>query len=209
MGWSTFRPTGLTHHHPARSQKGYTLVTPMGGGDAYLLDMDGLVAHRWHFTEIRPWYARLLDNGNLLMMGNDPALQTAGRERPTDLPMPLRMRSIGGNASLLHEVTWDGEVVWSYANEALHHDFVRHPNGNTVLAEWVEMPDERGRQVRGGTRVPPRSRSSMLGDEIFEIDASGKEVWRVKLHEVLDPLRDRICALEGRVEWTHLLAAQR
>ncbi|SVD49598.1 uncharacterized protein METZ01_LOCUS402452, partial [marine metagenome] len=28
MGWSPYRKPGLTYHHAALSQKGYTLVTP-------------------------------------------------------------------------------------------------------------------------------------------------------------------------------------
>ena len=48
MGWSLFRPTGLTHRN-ADFSGGYTLVTPIGGDATYLLDEDGtdrsLLAH--------------------------------------------------------------------------------------------------------------------------------------------------------------------
>ena len=48
MGWSPFRKTGLTHHTPAQTVKGYTLVTPVNGDSTYLIDMAGRIAQRWH-----------------------------------------------------------------------------------------------------------------------------------------------------------------
>ncbi len=40
MGWSLFRPTGLTHRD-SRSVGGYTLITPIGGDMTCLLDEEG------------------------------------------------------------------------------------------------------------------------------------------------------------------------
>ncbi|MDB2392869.1 hypothetical protein N9V91_07620 [Acidimicrobiaceae bacterium] len=77
MGWSVNRATGLTHHDPDESTFGYTLVTPSNGRDAYLLDIEGRVVHRWTFDNLDPGYGRLLDNGNLLMSGSDPSLPDA------------------------------------------------------------------------------------------------------------------------------------
>ena len=47
MGWSN-RPTGLTHYEPPHTYRGYTLFSPNGGDDAYLIDMAGNFVHRWH-----------------------------------------------------------------------------------------------------------------------------------------------------------------
>ena len=204
MGWSPFRATGLTHHRTAGSFKGYTLVTPMGGADTLLLDMDGAVVHRWHFAGMSPWYGRLLPGGNLLVMGNERA-NPGPPPDPSQPPLPFseRVQRLGGIASMIREVTWDGEMVWDYAEAATHHDFVRLENGNTLLMRWVEMPEEHSRRVRGGRRAPPRLTPSMLCDVIFEIDPSGKEVWSVDLAGLLDPRRDTLCPIEGRAEWTH------
>ena len=207
MGWSPFRRTELTYYQPAQSYKGYTLVTPAGGDSSYLLDMDGRIVHRWRFTEIRPGYAKLLPYGNLLARGTDVNLPPP-QPLPPDAPPPpfaQRVRRLGGNATHLQELTWDGRVVWQYRNEAVHHDFLRLPNGNTLTALWAEIPEEVARRVRGGA---PRRRGQklppLLSDDIIEIDPGGDEVWRASVWQLLDPVRDPICPLEVRWEWTHL-----
>ena len=54
MGWSVNRATGLTHHKPGLSTKGYTLLTPHGDQSTYLIDMAGCVVQRWVFNHIHP-----------------------------------------------------------------------------------------------------------------------------------------------------------
>lgn len=201
MGWSPFRKTGLTYHEPAKSVKGYTIVTPNGENVTYLLDMSGQVVHAWRYPQLRGFYGRLLPSGNLLVLGTDAAL------RPVQIPersvpdFDVNIRRIGGSATHLLELDWDGNVVWQYENPAIHHDFVRLPSGNTVFPEFVELPAELARSVRGGYReryTPP-----MLSDDFVEVDPSGKEVRRVSLWKLLDSARDPICPLERRLEWTH------
>ena len=94
-----------------------------------------------------------------------------------DIPITTRVRHLGANATLLREVDWDNNTVREYKNEVIHHDFKRLPNGNRVTVEWVDMSDDVTRQVRGGIRSRKRNLAPMLGDEIIEIDPSGKEVW--------------------------------
>lgn len=207
MGYSAYRRTGLTHHHPQRSFKGYTVIAPQGGDSAYVLDMGGRIVHRWRFTDLKPFNARLLDNGNLAVLGTETKFGPQGPRVPgAALPADLneRVRGFGGNASVLREVDWDGDTVWEYQNETIHHDFVRLPDGNTVFPQWVDIPEELERQVRGGQRTRSRVRPPMAGDEIFEIDPSGKEVWRANVWELHDPRRDPICPLEPRNEWSHM-----
>jgi hypothetical protein len=204
MGWSAYRKPGLTHHHSVRSWKGYTLVTPTAGDATYLLDMDGQIVHRWYYLDLRVFYARLLPNGNLLAVGNHPdVMPTITPAEARGLPLNQRARSMGGNGSQLVEFNWDGERVWSYANECIHHDFVRLANGNTIMPQWVEMPEDVDRLVQGGLREPRSKRPKLISDDYIEIDPTGKEVRRVHLWELLDPRRDPICVLEERNEWTH------
>ncbi|MGI9599388.1 MAG: aryl-sulfate sulfotransferase [Acidimicrobiales bacterium] len=206
MGWSVARPTGLTFHRPNLSTKGYTLVTPGSDRSAYLLDIDGRVVHRWTFDTIRPGYGRLLDNGNLLMSGSDPTLPEPPEDEPTKPPLPFErhITRLGGYHTTLLEVDWDGEVVWEYENRAQHHDFVRLPNGNTVVPEWVELSEELHKAVRGGHRLPRERLPRLLGDDIVEVDPSGEEVGRIHLWELLDPVKDPIDPAKRRWEWTHL-----
>ena len=201
MGYSAFRPTGLTFHNPAGSVKGYTLVTPMGSNASYLLDMDGRIVHEWRYPAWRAFYAKLLPSGNLAMLAVDSSM------RPPEAPegrVPTwteTVRRIGGNATHLVELDWDGSETWQYENHDMHHDFVRLANGNTLVATFVELPPEVERTVRGGFRerlMPP-----MISDDYLEVDPDGKEVRRVSLWKLLDPRRDPICPLDRRLEWTH------
>jgi hypothetical protein len=215
MGWSAFRKTGLTHHRPAASFKGYTLFAPMQSDSAYLLDMEGRIAHRWRLPGSRIFHPQLLPSGNLLVLGNDartpdsiphqpsPAGERRAVDRPPQ-PFAERIRLMGGNAGHLWEVDWDGHLVWEYANQAIHHDAVRLATGTTIVAEWVEIPAELARAVRGGFRRPREKPPPLISDDLVEIDATGREVARIHLWEQLDPVRDPICPLEPRWEWTHL-----
>jgi len=208
MGWSTTQRFGLTHHRPQLSFKGYTLVISIAGDSAFLLDMDGRFVHRWAFEGFSPLKAELLENGRLLVLGIDHALRPkspppAVGEPPE--PFETRIRRLGANCSKLLEVGWDGEVLWSYENIAIHHDFKRLANGNTIFPEWVEMPEELSKQVKGGTRFPrEKLPAELLGDDIVEVDPEGKEVRRIETWRLFDPRKDAICPLEGRIEWTHM-----
>ena len=206
MGWSAYRPTGLTHYNRSLSSLGYTLVTPIGGEFAYLLNINGAVVHQWRFSDLRVSYGRLLDNGNLLMLAQFKSTEAISQDRSeeTELTFEQRVRSLGGFANVLREVTWDGETVWEYKNDFMHHDFCRLPNGNTVVPRWVELDSEFSKTVRGGQRVRRRNAPPMLGDVIIEVQPDGTEARRWKVFELLDPRKDPICPLDSRVEHTHV-----
>src|SRR5438067_3282118 len=190
MGWSACRKTGLTYHQPAQSFKGYTLVSPMQGEAAYLLDIDGRIVHRWRLAGFRVFQARLLPSGNLLVLCTDATLPPP-TQTPFDQPPPpfaQHVRRIGGNATHLREVSWDGGLVWEYRNEAIHHDFVRLANGNTLVAEWVELPEELGRTVRGGLRRPREKFPPLISDDLVELDSAGQEIARLHFWQMLDPV---------------------
>ncbi len=206
MGWSVARPTGLTYHQANLSTKGYTLFTPHGDTNTYLIDIDGRIVHRWRFTHIRPGYGRLLKNGNLLMTGSDINLPDPPPDEPTKAPVPFaqHITRLGGYHTTLCEVNWEGEVVWQYDNAAQHHDFYRFPNGNTMVPEWVELPDDLHKRVRGGYRKPRERLPRLLGDDLVEVDPNGVEVRRIHTWQLLDPVRDPIHVSRRRWEWTHL-----
>ena len=204
MGWSVQRETGLTWHDAAKSCKGYTMLTPIGGRDVLLLDMDGVVVKRWSFSDLSPFHGVLLENGRLLVLGTSTDVRPPDWELGQEPPgLPDRFRLLGGGATELREVDWDGNEHWRYANAGVHHDFARLSNGNTLVPEWVELPSELAGRVRGGARRSREKLPPMLSDDFVEIDPSGAEVRRIHLWELLDPARDRICPLENRWEWTH------
>lgn len=208
MGWSINRATGLTHHDPDQSTHGYTLVTPGNGRHAYLIDIDGRIVHRWAFETIDPGYGRLLENGNLLMSGSDINLPDAPEDEPTKKPPPLErhVTRLGGYKTTLLEVDWDGNVVWQYENRFQHHDFVRLPNGNTIVPEWVELPLRLHKSVQGGHRLPREKLPPLLSDDLVEVDTAGNEVRRIHIWKLFDPKKDPIHPSRRRWEWTHLNA---
>ena len=208
MGWSVNRPTGLTFHRTGRSTKGYTLITPGQDNAAYLLDIDGRIVHRWVFHSIDPGYGRLLDNGNLLMSGSDPALPDPPEDEPTKEPPPFErhITRLGGYKTTLQEVDWDGNVVWQFENRAQHHDFARLPNGNTMVPEWVELPQDLHKRVKGGYKEPRERLPPLLGDDLVEFDPAGNEVRRIHTWKLFDPIKDPINATKRRWEWTHVNA---
>lgn len=206
MKWSVNQRTGLTHYRPAGSFKGYTLFAPDESDSAYLLDMDGRVVHRWHLPGARILLPQLLPNGALLVLGKDASTPIPERLPFDQPPQPFaeRVHLLGGNAGHLWELDWDGRIVWEYSNPAIHHDAVRLENGHTIVAESVELPTDLAKAVRGGVKRPREKLPPLISDDIVEIDTDGKEVARVHLWEQLDPVRDPICPLETRWEWTHL-----
>jgi hypothetical protein len=196
----------LTVHTPARSFKGYTLVTPLGGETTLLLDMAGRIVQRWRQPGFRVFHAYLLSTGNLLALCTDIALGPPP-DTPYDQPPPppeRHVRRLGGNASHIRELDWDGRLVWEYRNEKLHHDFLRLDNGNTLVAEWAELPADLAERVVGGVRRAGEQFPPMLSDDVVEIDRDGGEVGRIRLWQLLDPVDDPICSLETRWEWTHV-----
>lgn len=206
MGWSVNRPTGLTFHRAGLSTKGYTLLTPHGDTCAYLIDMQGAVVHRWKFTHIKPGYGRLLDNGNLLMTGSDVNLPRPPPDEPTKPPPPFEQHvtRLGGYHTTLIEVDWDGNTVWEYVNRFQHHDFHRFANGNTLVPEWVELPEDLHRKVKGGYAKPKEKLPRLIGDDLVEITPDFKEVRRIHTWRLLDPVKDRIDPTTRRWEWTHI-----
>ncbi|HEY1753175.1 MAG TPA: aryl-sulfate sulfotransferase, partial [Caulobacteraceae bacterium] len=206
MGWSVNRPTGLTFHRPGRSTKGYTLLTPHGDTCAYLIDVEGRFVHRWRFTHIKPGYGRLLSNGNLLMTGSDVNLPKPPPDEPTKPPPPFEQHitRLGGYHTTLVEVDWDSNVVWEYVNRAQHHDFHRFANGNTLVPEWVQLPEDLHGKVRGGLRKPKEKLPRLIGDDLVEIDADRNEVRRIHTWRLLDPAKDPIDPTYRRWEWSHV-----
>ena len=209
MGWPIHRPVGLTHYDAVRAFRGYTLITPAGGEFAVLLDMQGRVVHRWDFRGCVGFNVELLPNGNLLALCADVPDGNAARPQGSRFEIlppdpPDLYRFLGGGGSSLRELDWDGNELLVVENPEIHHDFQRLENGHTLILEWVPIDAEVKSRVRGGQRVARRYTPEwMIGDDIVELDAEGKEVDRIELWRLLDPRRHRICPFERRWEWSH------
>lgn len=218
MGWSPFRPKGITYKD-SRSFGGCTLITPIGGDAVYLLDEDGRVVHRWHVSGFQPGYGYLLAGGNLLVRGQPIVATEVGVGEPA------------GKTDILLELDWNSNVLWRWEHEGFHHDMCRMPNGNTLVIIWELLPEELARQIKGG--IPPermeritRDKNFMsfilqgvgvggrprlqgiLTDAIWEIDRNGEPVHIWHAHEHFDPQEDVICDIDFPNEWTHINAVE-
>ena len=188
MGWSIHHPVGLIHYTPTACYRGYTLFsTTHGGKDAYLIDMEGNVVHRWRHEE-GITYAYLLDNGNLLCRIARP--QDAGGAE-----------TLGASSAGILELDWNSNIVWEYRDPMLHHDFQRMPNGNTLLLMWEPIPEDVVAQVKGGYEVD--FALGMLGDLVREVTPSDDTVSEWRSWEFMDVDEEIICHLEPRHEWSH------
>jgi hypothetical protein len=194
MGYSPFRPTGMTHHDRGRAFQGYTLFTTLGGDTTYLIDMVGTVVHTWQArAPLRVYYGYLLPTGNLLVRC------TTGQE-----PWPM-----GGGSGAVVELDWEGREVWRYEDPTLHHDHCRLRNGNTLLLSWEWLPADVWQRVQGGVSGSELSGGQgMLGDALREVTPDGHTVWEWHAYQALDPASDVICPLHPRHEWTHCNAVE-
>ena len=207
MGWSAYRKTGLTFHNPNLSVKGYTLFTPLAADSTYLINMNGKIVKRWQFDDIKPNHARLLPSGNLMVSGTDPDMAKRVREaeeKDYEEDLTLHFQRLGGGYTCLKEYDFDGNLLWSYDNPAMHHDFYLLDNNNLLLPEWVALPEDVAKAVRGGFRTRRKQRLPMMGDDIVEVDRAGNKNVRCQVWQLFNPRRDPIQPLQARWEWTHM-----
>ena len=175
-------PKGTRIYKPDKCWNGYTLV-PYENGMIILIDMKGNVVHSW---EIGTERARLLENGNVVVM----------------------------QGSSILEYNWDGKVVWEYEVPGgpyrgtgypsvgfIHHDLQRLSNGNTIFIYHEEVPEEYKKSIKD----PIRKSVKIIGDCILEVNKAKEVVWQWHTHEHLDLNEDSsVRAREGELfDWTH------
>ena len=170
-----------------RAYRGFTLISPLGRSEIQLIDMRGRVVHAWKTSHNLAAPAQLLPNGNLLCALIDPNGS---------------MIDMDGASGLLAELNWEGQTVWKYQDEAMHHAFYRMPDGNTLVLRWVTTPSDIAAKVIGG--VPDTERQGIMwSDALQEITPEGEIAWEWLGYEHLHANLDVICPLCFRREWTH------
>ena len=177
---------GLTQCDKSRATPGYTLFSPTGQFDTYVVDMNGDVVHQWKLPEPPGNYTYLLANGNLI-----------GAGRTEDGGTGLAAK--GGH---LYEMDWNGKIVWEHFDHMQHHDYRRLPNGNTVYLAWELMSDDAARRVGGG-HESKRSTDGSYADVVREIDADGNLVWQWRVVENMEIEKYPICPLCDGKEFAH------
>ncbi len=178
----------VTIHKPAKAYSGYTLFAQHHSTDAWLIDMKGRIVHRWKLPSPPGGPIRLLPNGNQIRMDKTFKEPTA------------HLGTAGGK---LVEVDWGGNVVWSYEDIYMHHDYCRLTNGNTLINRHVEIPRELAAKIKGG--IPGTAlKEVMWGNAFQEITPEGKIVWEWLGYEHMDPELDIPCTLCPLVIWGYV-----
>ena len=195
---------GVTLYDRAKAFRGFTLFAPRMSHDVWIIDMEGRIVHRWH-TDGFLSHAQLLPSGNLL----------CGVRILDEKPVPLLPSQI----DVIYELDWDNRVVWQYGGAALHHDWCRLRNGNTLVSKYVRLPSDIEARVKGGIPASEWIKDEaakgglgyediqvgekvMWGDCYQEITPEGKVVWEWKDYEHLDPDEDIIEPRASRKSWT-------
>ena len=91
----------------------------IGTKTIYLIDDQGAVVHRWELGA-KALFARLLENGNLLVL-------------PNHARGMARVNAVDAKDLPVSEVDRHGNAVWKCTRPLLHHDALKMPNGNVLL----------------------------------------------------------------------------
>eukprot|EP00656_Telonema_subtile_P020630 TRINITY_DN21717_c0_g1_i2.p1 TRINITY_DN21717_c0_g1~~TRINITY_DN21717_c0_g1_i2.p1 ORF type:complete len:457 (+),score=62.13 TRINITY_DN21717_c0_g1_i2:106-1476(+) len=168
---------------------GCTLVC--GGREVYLIDADGCVVHKWRSSR-NVFVAYLLPNGNLIRDGSE-----------NDVAVGFQA---GGASGFVEEVTWNNELVWSYAAlpydaYLTHHDMEPMPNGNLLLLCWERKTKEEALQA--GRRPELLPDGELWNERVLEIAPDGKGgasvVWTWSLWDHLVQDYDKAKDNYGRI----------
>lgn len=141
--------------------EGYTLFSPMGSREIYLIDNDGNVVHSWASDSGSGTSQYLLEDGTLMNTA-----QPQGSSQ---------WFNAGGATGRVEQWSWDGELLWEFeysdGYHRLHHDIEVLPNGNVLMIawEWVGEADA----IVAGRDPSLLSDGELWPDHIIEVEPTG------------------------------------
>src|ERR671919_2318454 len=103
------RPEGLVTKEQTASA-GYTLYSPLEMERAYLVDLDGKVAHSWRHDTQPGLNQYLLEDGTLVRAGR--------------LKLKGPFADAKGQGGRVEAVDWDGNLLWRFdyaSDKGMHH----------------------------------------------------------------------------------------
>src|SRR5438067_12283089 len=132
------RGVGLRACDAERAFAGFTLFAPhfVGNKTAYLVDLDGKIAHAWTLPYPPGLSGYLTERGTLFFNGRSPEETFLSR-------FPFK----GG---VVLEADWNGKVLWEVRHPDHHHHGILLRNGNGLLHCMVLVPEDVARRVKGG-----------------------------------------------------------
>lgn len=181
----------VTIHDRTRAFQGYNLFTPLclDPGNAWLVDMNGNIMHRWALPGSIRLHCDLLTTGNILCGVTSPKQEAIFN----DIPF--------AGAKLI-EMNWEGDIVWEYEEPLMDsHDRVRLQNGNTLIMKYCELPKKYADKVQGGDPASELIAGKRWTFILQEITQDGKVAHELRPWEHLDPVRDNIMPYGTRFIW--------
>jgi hypothetical protein len=186
------RGTGLVSADPAAASPGFTLFAPLTGtGQVYLVDLNGVPAHRWDLPYRPGRHARILPGGNLAYNGTLPG-------GPALFPM---WHKYHGGA--LCEVAPDGTILREHRDDLHHHD-AHHLGDGRILYTAVEpLAGAGARAIPGGITGSEADgpEGTVYADVIKETGPAGAIAWTWRAAEHLDPDRYPLQPHYRREHW--------
>lgn len=212
-------PTGTTIYDPAEAWNGYTVLSPLRGNDAIVIDMNGNVVKRWEgYNSSAGGPVRVLPGG--VVIG------AAGANGGKQESLALLARD------------FDGKELWRFD----HNEQIAGPDGGMIWAlrqhhDWQREDFPAGYYSPGVTPAAPpdaavktlvlthttHARPAVAGetmledDQIIELAPDGKVTWEWLVSDHIDDLRfdnDARQAIRGggnggrgAFDWFHMNAA--
>jgi len=170
-----------------KASPGYTLFSPSGEPDTYIINMSGDVVHQWDRGMPAGAYAYLLPNGHLLAANRTEEGQ-----------------SLGPGGGLIREYDWDGTILWEYTDHHQHHDFCRLSNGNTAYVGLEAMTEDNRARVLGGIPDTEDEGGVIWTDYLKEVTPEGELVWEWHGQDDMVIEDYPICPLCSRKEQLHV-----
>lgn len=152
------QPTvGLIQYNQS-TESGYTLFSPTGSRNTYLIDQCGHEVHRWQTNFFPGQVAYLLPDGNLLRTGR--------------LGGNFNTGGIGGRLEIL---SWEGTLVWhfDFASPLFqqHHVVLPMPDGNILILLYeLKSFDE---ALSAGFKPEKIPAAGIWSEKIVEIKPKG------------------------------------
>jgi len=162
--------------------KGYTLFAPCFSNYVWLIDMNGKVCHYWQMKHIPGLHGKLLTSGNLMYLGRGPDAY----------------EELGGCASELIEVDWNGKEIWRLDDNRLNHDFEVLKNGNILVLRFEDILEEIQKKIKGGLPGTDLD-GKRLGVQVREINRNKEVVWEWNNWEHFDVEKDIECPLSFKM----------
>lgn len=144
---------------------GYTLFSPMGSLNTYLIDTQGETVKQW---------TSLHRVGSAVYLSHQGTLLRSERKRQKGRSPFIRGGGVGG---MISEYDSDNRLIWQFAlsdqNHVLHHDFIELKNGNILALSW-ESVFENGQNY--------------WNERIIEIDKQSRDIiWEWKAMDHIRP----------------------